>query len=208
MASILSLAHGVHLCVPHDMTRAANFYNTLLATDDPGLVIEVLNGYRVKKRMPTNVGELRVPLGVPKMIHEENDMTVMTYSAYCRIALDAAEQLTQVGIEVEIVDVQTLLPFDLHSRILESLKKTSRILFLDKNVPNNAAAFMLQQVVEVQDSYHWLNSPPRTLTAKPHRPAYGSDGDYFSKPNRESVFTAVYELMHEAAPRRFPRFDR
>ena len=208
MAGILGLARGVHLCVPRDMTRAAGFYNTLLAADDPGIVVEVLNGYRVKERMPANVGELRVPLGVPEVIREGGDVTVVTYGACCRIALDAAEQLARVGVEVEIVDVQTLMPFDLDGRVLESLKKTSRILFLDEDVPGGATAYMLQQVVEVQDGYLWLDSPPRTLTAKPHRPAYGSDGDYFSKPNRESVFTAVYELVHEAAPKRFPRFYR
>lgn len=208
MAGILGLARGVHLCVPRDMTRAAGFYNTLLAADDPAIVVEVLNGYRVKEPMPQNVGELRVPLGVPEVLREGNDVTVVTYGACCRIALDAAEQLARVGVEVEIVDVQTLMPFDLHGRIAESLQKTSRILFLDEDVPGGATATMLQQVIEVQDGYRWLDSPPRTLTAKPHRPAYGSDGDYFSKPNRESIFAAVYALMHEAAPRRFPRIDR
>jgi pyruvate/2-oxoglutarate/acetoin dehydrogenase E1 component len=208
MAGILGLARGVHLCVPRDMTRAAGFYNTLLAADDPGIVVEVLNGYRAKERMPANVGELRVPLGVPEVIRPGGDVTLVTYGACCRIALDAAEQLARVGVEVEIVDVQTLMPFDRDGRILESLQKTSRILFLDEDVPGGATATMLRQVVEVQDGYHWLDSPPRTLTAKPHRPAYGSDGDYFSKPNRESVFTAVYELVHEAAPKRFPRFYR
>jgi pyruvate/2-oxoglutarate/acetoin dehydrogenase E1 component len=142
------------------------------------------------------------------VIREGRDVTIVTYGACCRIALEAAEQLARAGVSTEVVDVQTLLPFDREGRILESLKKTSRVLFLDEDVPGGGTAYLLQRVVEEQDGYHWLDSPPRTLAAKEHRPAYGSDGDYFSKPNRESVFTAVYELVHEADPGRFPLFFR
>ncbi|HEX2252532.1 MAG TPA: thiamine pyrophosphate-dependent enzyme [Thermoanaerobaculia bacterium] len=206
MAGILGLVQGVWLCVPRDMTRAAGLYNTLLAADDPAIVIEVLNGYRVKERLPDNLADFRLPLGVPEVLRAGGDVTLVTYGACCRIAAEAAEQLARTGIEVEIVDVQTLLPFDRAGVILESIRKTSRVVFLDEDVPGGATAYMLQQVLEGQDAWTWLDSAPRTVSAKPHRPAYGSDGDYFSKPSREDVFRAVYELMHEAAPRRFPRF--
>ncbi|HZF12285.1 MAG TPA: thiamine pyrophosphate-dependent enzyme [Thermoanaerobaculia bacterium] len=208
MAGILNLLRGLYVCVPRNMTQAAGFYNTLLAGDDPGLVVEVLNGYRVKERLPANVGEFTLPLGVPEVLRPGSDVTVVTYGALCRIALEAAELLARVGIEIELIDVQTLLPFDLPGRIGESLQKTSRVLFLDEDVPGGATAYMVQQVLEVQGGFTWLDAPPRTLTAAPHRPAYGSDGDYFSKPNRESIFEAVYEMMHEADPAGWPIFFR
>jgi 2-oxoisovalerate dehydrogenase E1 component len=208
MAGILNLVRGMYVCVPRNMTQAAGFYNTLLEGDDPAIVVEVLNGYRQKEKLPANVGELKVPLGVPEVLRQGRDVTVVTYGATCRIALEAAERLAQVGIDAEIVDVQTLLPFDLHGRILESVKKTNRVLFLDEDVPGGATAYMLQEVVEKQGGFAWLDSAPRTLTGKPHRPAYGSDGDYFSKPSRESVFEAVYDMMHEADPGAFPIFYR
>ncbi|HEV7516053.1 MAG TPA: transketolase C-terminal domain-containing protein, partial [Thermoanaerobaculia bacterium] len=208
MAGILNLVRGIYVCVPRNMTQAAGFYNTLLAGDDPGLVIEVLNGYRVKEKLPANVGELTVPLGVPEVLREGADVTVVTYGALCRIALEAAELLSRVGVEVELIDVQTLLPFDLPGRIALSLRKTNRVLFLDEDVPGGATAYMLQQVLEVQGGYAWLDGPPRTLTAQPHRPAYGSDGDYFSKPNREQIVETVYEMMHEADPEGYPVFFR
>ncbi len=204
MAGVLNLLRGIYVCVPRNMTQAAGFYNTLLAGDDPGLVVEVLNGYRTKERLPANVGEMTVPLGVPEVLREGGDVTVVTYGACCRVALEAAERLAQVGIEVEVVDVQTLLPFDLPGRILDSLRKTSRIVFMDEDVPGGATAYMMQQVLEAQGGYAWLDSAPRTLTAAEHRPAYGSDGDYWSKPNREQLFETVYELMHEADPARYP----
>ncbi|MBW8874918.1 MAG: transketolase [Acidobacteria bacterium] len=204
MAGILNLVRGLYVCVPRNMTQAAGFYNTLLEGDDPAIVVEVLNGYRQKEKLPANIGELRIPLGVPEVLRAGRDVTVVTYGASCRIALEAAEKLAEVGIDVEVVDVQTLLPFDLHGRILESIRKTSRVLFLDEDVPGGASAYMLQQVVETQGGFTWLDSPPRTLTGKAHRPSYGSDGDYFSKPNRESVFEAVYDMMHEADPEGFP----
>jgi pyruvate/2-oxoglutarate/acetoin dehydrogenase E1 component len=205
MAGILGLVRGVWVCVPRDMTRAAGFYNTLLAGDDPGIVVEVLNGYRVKERLPANLADFRLALGEPEVLRPGRDVTLVTYGACCRIAAEAAEQLARVGVEVEIVDVQTLLPFDRSGRIVESVKKTGRVVFLDEDVPGGATAYMLQQVVEA-GAFWWLDSPPVTVAARPHRPAYGSDGDYFSKPGREDVFDAVYALMHEASPRRFPRF--
>ncbi len=208
MAGILNLVRGIYVCVPRNMTQAAGFYNTLLAGDDPGLVVEVLSGYRLKEKLPANIGEMRLPLGVPEVIREGSHVTVVTYGACCRIAVDAAQRLAEVGIETEVIDVQTLLPFDLGGRIVESLRKTSRVLFVDEDVPGGASAYMLQQVLEVQGGYDWLDAAPRTLTGKEHRPSYGSDGDYFSKPNRESVFEAVYEIMHEADPEGFPIFYR
>ncbi|HEV3460332.1 MAG TPA: thiamine pyrophosphate-dependent enzyme [Thermoanaerobaculia bacterium] len=208
MAGILNLLHGVYVCVPRNMTQAAGFYNTLLAGDDPGVVIEVLNGYRTKERLPANIGEMTVPLGVPEVLRAGRDVTVVTYGACCRIALEAAELLAQVGIEIEIVDVQTLLPFDRDGRILDSLRRTNRIVFMDEDVPGGATAYMLQQVLEAQGGYAWLDSEPRTLSGAEHRPAYGSDGDYWSKPNREQLFETVYELMHEASPAAYPLFYR
>ena len=174
----------------------------------PALVVEVLNGYRQKEKLPANVGEFRVPLGVPEVLREGSDVTVVTYGACCRIALEAAQKLAEVGIEIEVIDVQTLLPFDLPSRVLQSLRKTNRVVFVDEDVPGGATAYMMQKVVEEQGGYHWLDAEPRTLSGKEHRPSYGSDGDYFSKPNRESIFEAVYGLMHEADPRSFPIFFR
>ncbi len=205
LGGILHLLRGVWVCVPRDMTRAAGMYNTLLAGDEPALVIEVLNGYRAKERLPANVGEMRVPLGVPEVLREGRDVTVVTYGACCRIVAEAAEQLAAVGVEVEIVDVQTLLPFDRDGRIVDSLRKTNRLVLVDEDVPGGASAFMLQQIVERMGGFWWLDGIPRTVTGTAHRPAYGSDGDYFSKPSREDVFDAVYGLVHEAAPDRFPR---
>jgi pyruvate/2-oxoglutarate/acetoin dehydrogenase E1 component/TPP-dependent pyruvate/acetoin dehydrogenase alpha subunit len=206
MAGILNLIRGMHMLVPRDMTRAAGFYNTLLQAEEPALVIEVLNGYRIKERLPDNIGEFTVPLGVPEIIRPGSDVTLVTYGACCRIALEASELLAKVGVEVEVIDVQSLLPFDRPGLILESLKKTSHILFVDEDVPGGTTAYMLQQVIERQGGYHWLDSAPRTLPAQPHRPAYGSDGDFWSKPNRDTIFEAVYEIMHEVNPGSFPMF--
>ncbi|HEY3568549.1 MAG TPA: transketolase C-terminal domain-containing protein, partial [Thermoanaerobaculia bacterium] len=208
MAGLINLVRGMWVCVPRNMTQAAGFYNTLLEGDDPALVVEVLNGYRQKEKLPANIGEFRLPLGVPEVLREGTDVTVVTYGACCRIALEAAQKLAEVGIEIEVIDVQTLLPFDLHGEILKSLRKTNRVVFLDEDVPGGTTAYMMQKVLEEQGGYHWLDAEPRTLAAKEHRPSYGSDGDYFSKPSRESIFEAVYELMHEADPRSFPIFYR
>lgn len=204
MSSIVNLVRGMHVLVPRDMTRAAGFYNTLLKAQEPALVVEVLNGYRVHERLPENIGELTVPLGVPEVLREGSDVTLVTYGACCRIVLEAADRLEKAGIQAEVIDVQSLLPFDLHGRILESLKKTGRIVFIDEDVPGGASAYMLQEVIEEQGGYFWLDSPPVTLPGKPHRPAYGSDGDYWSKPNPETVFDTVYALVREVDPGEYP----
>ena len=207
MSGILSLTRGMYVLVPRDMTRAAGFYNTLLKSDEPAIVVEVLNGYRVKERLPDNIAEMTLPLGVPETIREGKDATIVTYGACCRIVLEAADKLSKVGIEVEVIDVQSLMPFDIHSKIVESLKKTSRVLFVDEDVPGGTTAYMMQEVIEKQGGYFHLDSPARTLSAKAHRPAYGSDGDYWSKPNVETVFDAVYEMMSEVDPKQYPLFS-
>ncbi|MEW5867731.1 MAG: thiamine pyrophosphate-dependent enzyme [Chloroflexota bacterium] len=208
MAGIISLARGMHVLVPRDMTRAAGFYNTLLRAEEPALVVEVLNGYRLRERLPDNIGEFTVPLGVPEVLRQGQDVTLVTYGACCRIVMEAAEQLSQVSIQAEVIDMQSLLPFDTRALILESLKKTARIVFIDEDVPGGTSAYMLQEVIEKQGGYAWLDSPPRTLPGKQHRPAYGSDGDYWSKPNAEEIFGLVYELMHEVDPHQYPLYDR
>jgi len=204
MAGIINLVRGIHVLVPRNAVQAAGFYNTLLHSDEPGLIVEVLNGYRLKERLPDNIGEYTLSLGVPEILREGDDLTIVTYGACCRIALEAAKNLSAVGIDAEIIDIQSLLPFDIHQKILASLQKTNRIIFLDEDVPGGATAYMLQQVIENQGGYYWLDSPPRTLTAKAHRPAYGSDGDYWSKPNAETIFHAAYKLMHEVDPESYP----
>jgi len=204
MAGILHLVRGINVLVPRDMTRAAGFYNTVLKADEPAVIVEVLNGYRVKERLPDNISEFTVPLGVPEVIRQGSDITIVTYGACCRIALDAADKLSKVGIDVEVVDVQSLLPFDIHGKIVESLKKTNRVVFLDEDVPGGATGYMMQEVIEKQGGYYHLDSEPRTLSGKAHRPAYGSDGDYWSKPNAETVFDTVYEMMNEVDPNQYP----
>ena len=204
MAGILHLVRGMHVLTPRDMTRAAGFYNTLLRAEEPALVVEVLNGYRLREALPNNIGEFTVPLGVPEILRAGDDISLVTYGACCRIVLEAAARLARAGIQAEVIDVQSLLPFDLHGRILDSLQKTGRIVFIDEDVPGGASAYMLQEVLEKQGGYAWLDSPPRTLSSKAHRPAYGSDGDYWSKPNAEQVFDLAYEMMREVDPRSFP----
>jgi len=204
MAGLIHLLRGMYVLVPRDFTHAAGFYNTMLCSDEPALLVEVLNGYRQKERLPDNIGEITFPLGVPEVIREGSDVTLVTYGACCRIVLEGADKLSQVGIETEVVDVQTLLPFDVQGKILESLKKTGHIIFIDEDVPGGTTAYMLQQVIEKQGGYYWLDSPPRTLPGASHRPAYGSDGDYWSKPNAETIFEAVYDLMHEVSPINYP----
>ena len=204
MSGIINLVRGMNVLVPRDMTRAAGFYNTLLKCDEPAIIVEVLNGYRVKERLPDNIGEFTVPFGIPEVIREGTDVTIITYGACCRIALDAAEKLSKAGIDAEILDVQSLLPFDIQGKIVESLKKTNRILFVDEDVPGGTSAYMMQEVIEKQGGYYHLDSEPRTLPGTAHRPAYGSDGDYWSKPNAETVFDTVYDMMHEVDPSRFP----
>jgi len=204
MSGIMNLVRGVNILVPRDMTRAAGFYNTLLKADEPALIVEVLNGYRVKERLPENIGEFTVPLGMPEVIRDGSDVSIVTYGACCRIALDAADKLSKAGIEVEVIDVQSLVPFDIHGKIVESLKKTNRVLFVDEDVPGGTTAYMMQEVIEKQGGYFHLDSPARTLPGKAHRPAYGSDGDYWSKPNSETIFDMVYEMMNEVDPSAYP----
>jgi pyruvate/2-oxoglutarate/acetoin dehydrogenase E1 component/TPP-dependent pyruvate/acetoin dehydrogenase alpha subunit len=205
MAGILNLVRGMHVCVPRNMTQAAGFYNTLLRADDPAIVVEVLNGYRTKEKLPSNIGEMTLPLGVPEVLKRGRDVTLVSYGATLKIVAEAAELLTRAGVDAELIDIQTLLPFDVRGIIAESVKKTNRVVFIDEDVPGGASAFMLRQVVERDRAYEWLDSEPRTIAAKEHRPAYGSDGDYWSKPNRETIFAGVYDLMHEANPRKYAK---
>ena len=202
LGMLIHALRGIYIMVPRNMTQAAGFYNTMLQSDDPGLIIECLNGYRLKERVPANLGEYTVPLGVPEILEEGTDLTLVTYGSCVRVAQEGIQLLKQKGISVELIDVQTLLPFDLEHQIVESLKKTNRILFMDEDVPGGATAFMMKEVLENQGGYRYLDSAPATLTAKQHRPPYGSDGDYFSKPNAEDVFATVYKIIKEAEPGR------
>lgn len=204
MGVILHSLRGIYVLVPRNMTKAAAFYNTMLKSDDPALIIECLNGYRLKEKLPENIGKITEPLGVPEVIREGTDVTIVTYGSMCRIVQEAASQLQEVEISAEIIDVQTLIPFDRHHAIVESIKKTNRVVFADEDVPGGASAYMMQKVLEEQDAFIYLDSLPVSVTAADHRPAYGSDGDYFSKPNVEQVFDKVYELMSEADPEKYP----
>ena len=200
MAGIINLVRGMWVCVPRNMTQAAGMYNTLLQSDDPALVVEVLNGYRAKEPLPENIGEFTVPLGVPEVIRGGEDVTIVTYGPLCRIASEAADVLASRGVEAEIIDVQTLLPFDREGVIAESVRKTNRVIFVDEDVPGGASAYMMQQVIDRDGAWEWLDAKPVCLSARAHRPPYGSDGDYWAKPNREDIFRAVWELMTEAKP--------
>jgi pyruvate/2-oxoglutarate/acetoin dehydrogenase E1 component/TPP-dependent pyruvate/acetoin dehydrogenase alpha subunit len=201
---ILSSMRGLHICVPRDMTQAAGMYNTLLRSDEPALVIECLNGYRLKERMPANVGEFTVPLGKAELLREGNDVTVVSYGSTLRIVMEAAVELEKMGIQIEVIDPQTLYPFDLDNISGKSLKKTSKLLIVDEDVPGGASAYILQNILEVQKGYYSLDAQPKTLCAKEHRPPYGSDGDYFSKPSEDDIIEAVYSLMSDADPKKYP----
>jgi 2-oxoisovalerate dehydrogenase E1 component len=201
---ILHSLRGIYILVPRNMTQAAGFYNTMLQSDDPAVIIEPLNGYRLKERLPDNVADFTIPLGSPEILREGKDITIVTYGSMCRVVMDAAEQLEKAGIHAEVIDVQTLLPFDIHHTILESVKKTNRVVFADEDVPGGATSYMMQQVLEVQGAYQYLDAPPVTIAAKEHRPAYASDGDYFTKPGPEDVFERIYAIMREADPNNFP----
>ncbi len=205
MGMIINSIRGIYVCVPRNMTQAAGFYNTLLCSDEPALIIEPLNGYRLKEKQPSNLGEYKVPLGIPETIHSGNDVTLVTYGSCCRVALEAVEKLQEIDISVEVIDLQTLLPFDNNATIVESVKRTNRLLVLDEDVPGGASAYIMQKILEEQGAYKHLDSEPKTLSAKDHRPAYGSDGDYFSKPSADDVYDAVYNIMHEVNPAKFPR---
>jgi pyruvate/2-oxoglutarate/acetoin dehydrogenase E1 component len=197
MGMIIHALRGMHICVPRNMVQAVGMYNTLLEGMDPALVIECLNGYRLKEKLPSNLLDYRVALGVPEIIREGTDVTIVSYGSTLRIIAEAVEYLSGMDIECEVVDVQTLLPFDIHHIILGSLKKTNRIIFIDEDVPGGAAAYLFNKVMEEQGGYRWLDVAPRTLTAKAHRPAYASDGDYFSKPNLEEIIDAIQDMMRE-----------
>jgi pyruvate/2-oxoglutarate/acetoin dehydrogenase E1 component/TPP-dependent pyruvate/acetoin dehydrogenase alpha subunit len=203
MAVVIHSLRGLHVAVPRNLTQAAGMYNTLLKGDDPALVVEPLNGYRLKEKLPSNLGEFCVPLGQTELLRTGSDVTVVTYGSMCRIVMAAAEQLAEVGISVEVIDVQTLLPFDLTQNIIESVKKTNRVVFADEDMPGGATGYMMQQVLDNQNAYQYLDSAPRTISAKAHRPAYGSDGDYYSKPNIDDVFEVIYNMMNEANPSQF-----
>jgi pyruvate/2-oxoglutarate/acetoin dehydrogenase E1 component/TPP-dependent pyruvate/acetoin dehydrogenase alpha subunit len=204
MGMIIHGTRGVNLCVPRDMTKAAGFYNTLMAANEPAMVIECLNSYRVKEKLPTNMGEFRTPLGIPEVTRIGNDLTIVTYGSTWRIVTEAAKQLEQLDINIEVIDVQTLVPLDINSLIVESVKKTNRLLVVDEDVPGGASAYILQNIIEDQKAFFHLDSEPQTLAAKAHRCAYGKDGDYFSKPSIEDVFEKVYNMMHEVDPLKFP----
>ncbi|MCX7547745.1 thiamine pyrophosphate-dependent enzyme [Xanthomarina sp. F1114] len=205
MGGVINLVRGIHVLVPRNMTKAAGFYNTLLESDEPALIVECLNGYRLKEKMPSNIGEFKTPLGVVETIREGKDITLVSYGSTLRIIEQAAKELQEVGIDAEIIDIQSLLPFDLNQDIVNSVAKTNRLMVIDEDVPGGASAFILNEVLNTQNAYKHLDSKPETLTAQQHRPAYGTDGDYFSKPSVEDVFEAVYKVMHEANPSDYPK---
>lgn len=204
MGMIINSLRGIHVCVPRNMTQAAGFYNLLLKGDEPALVIEPLMAYRMKEKMPANVGEFMIPLGMPEILREGKDITIVTYGYNCHLALESSKMLLEVGIDCEIIDVQTLLPFDVTHSIVNSIKKTNRVLFFDEDVSGGATGYMMQKVLEEQGAYAYLDAPPKTLSAKDHRPPYGSDGNYFSKPSADDLFDSVYQLLREANPSAFP----
>jgi len=205
MGALVHLLRGIHILVPRNMTKAAGFYNTLLEADEPALVVECLNGYRLKEKLPNNFGEFRTPLGVVETIKEGKDITLVSYGSTLRLVEEAANELELVGISAEVIDVQSLLPFDLNKDIVKSVAKTNRLLVIDEDVPGGASAYIMQEILENQNAYIHLDSKPQTLAAKEHRPAYGTDGDYFSKPSTEDIYEKIYEIMNEANPSKFPK---
>jgi pyruvate/2-oxoglutarate/acetoin dehydrogenase E1 component/TPP-dependent pyruvate/acetoin dehydrogenase alpha subunit len=205
LGGIINLVRGIHVLVPRNMTKAAGFYNTLLECDEPAVIIECLNGYRLKEKMPNNIGEFKTPIGVVETVKEGSDITLVSYGSTLRIVEQTAKELLEVGIDAEVIDVQSLLPFDLNHDIVKSVAKTNRLMVIDEDVPGGASAYILNEILNTQNGFEHLDSSPKTLAAKPHRPAYGTDGDYFSKPSSEDIFEAVYEVMHEMSPIDFPR---
>ncbi|WP_299253741.1 thiamine pyrophosphate-dependent enzyme [uncultured Lacinutrix sp.] len=205
MGGVLNLIRGIHVLVPRNMTKAAGFYNTLLESDEPALVVECLNGYRLKEKKPTNFGEFKTPIGVVETVKEGNDITVLSYGSTLRIVQDVAKELLQVGIDVEVIDAQSLLPFDINHDVVKSLAKTNRLMIIDEDVPGGASAYLLDKILNEQNGYQHLDSQPKTLAAKAHRPAYGTDGDYFSKPSAEDIYEAIYAVMHENNPNDYPK---
>ena len=204
MGMIINSLRGMHVCVPRNMTKAAGFYNLLMKSDDPALVIEPLNGYRKKEKRPSNIGEFMEPLGIPEVVVEGNDLTIVSYGSTFNLCEIAVKQLAELDISVELIDVQTLLPFDIHHSIAKSLAKTNRLLIVDEDVSSGATGFILDKILVEQKGYYHLDSAPETLSAKDHRPAYGSDGDYFSKPSIDDIVEKGYAIMHEADPTNYP----
>ena len=204
MGTILGTMRGLHICVPRNMTQAAGIYNTLLRGDEPAIVIENLNGYRLKEKLPANPGEFTVPLGIAEVIKEGTDVTVVSYGSTLRIVMEAADELEKLGIHIEVIDPQTLYPFDREKTCYNSLKKTSKLLIIDEDIPGGGASYLLQQILEKQGGYYLLDAQPKTLCAKEHRPPYGSDGDYFTKPSLDDVIETVYAMMNEANPGKYP----
>jgi pyruvate/2-oxoglutarate/acetoin dehydrogenase E1 component/TPP-dependent pyruvate/acetoin dehydrogenase alpha subunit len=205
MGGILNLIRGINVLVPRSMTKAAGFYNTLLESDEPALVIECLNGYRLKEKLPNNIGAFKTPIGVVETVREGDDITLVSYGSTLRLVEQAAKELQEVGIDAEIIDVQSLLPFDLNHDIVKSIAKTNRVMVIDEDVEGGASAYILNEIINEQNAFQYLDSQPKTLAAKPHRPAYGTDGDYFSKPSVEDIFETIYEVMHELSPIDFPK---
>jgi pyruvate/2-oxoglutarate/acetoin dehydrogenase E1 component len=206
MGMIIHAVRGMHVCVPRNMTQAAGMYNLLLQADEPALVVECLNGYRLKEALPTNIAEFTVPLGQPEVLNEGSDVTIVSYGSTLRVIQDAMQKLQAVGINCELIDVQTLLPFDINHSIVESVKKTNKVVFIDEDVPGGASSYMMQKVLEEQQAYRFLDASPMSISAKAHRPAYGTDGDYFSKPNAEDIFIQIYNMMHDYNPAQYPAF--
>jgi pyruvate/2-oxoglutarate/acetoin dehydrogenase E1 component/TPP-dependent pyruvate/acetoin dehydrogenase alpha subunit len=204
MGMIINAIRGIHVLVPRNMTQAAGFYNTLLEADEPALVIECLNGYRLKEKAPLNYGEFKTPIGIVETLREGKDITLVSYGSTLRLVEQTANELAEIGIDCEVIDIQSLLPFDINKDIVKSIAKTNRLLVIDEDVPGGASAYILQQIIEEQDGYSYLDSKPQTLTSKAHRPAYGTDGDYFSKPSAEDIFEKTYAMMSEARPNQFP----
>jgi len=205
MGGIVNLLRGINIAVPRNMTQAAGMYNTLLEANEPAIVVESLNGYRLKERKPTNLGQFKVPLGKIEILKEGTDITLVSYGSTLRMVEAVAKELLYFDIDAEVIDIQTLLPFDLEQGIQKRIEKTNRVLIIDEDVPGGAGAYILQQLIDVQDVFPMLDSTPQTLSAKPHRPAYGSDGDYFSKPSEDDIFEKVYAIMHEFNPEAFPK---
>ncbi len=205
MGGIINLIRGIHVLVPRNMTKAAGFYNTLMESDEPALIVECLNGYRLKEKMPTNIGQFKTPIGLVETLREGEDITLVSYGSTLRLVEQAAKELQEVGIDAEIIDVQSLLPFDLNHDIVKSIAKTNRLMVIDEDVKGGASAYILDQILNVQNAFQYLDSQPKTLAAQPHRPAYGSDGDYFSKPSVEDIFEAIYAIMHEVSPMDYPK---
>ena len=205
LGGILNLIRGIHVLVPRNMTKAAGFYNTLLECDEPALVVECLNGYRLKEKLPTNLGEFKTPIGVVETVKKGSDITLVSYGSTLRLVEQTAKELLEVGIDAEVIDVQSLLPFDLNHDIVKSIAKTNRLMIIDEDVPGGASAYILNEILSTQNAYQYLDSQPKTLTARPHRPSYGTDGDYFSKPSIEDIFENVYAMMHEVSPQNYPK---